>query len=111
MLVVLRRIDDGYMRVLACIERHVRALQQLFGIVAVARGDSDADARLELQFEPVDDERLLERAADSLGDEECTRTVGSAEQEERELISAEPCNGVARTRDGLQPFGKVCKDR
>src|SRR5256885_15322615 len=107
MLVVLRRVDDGYMGVLARVERHVRALQQLFGVLAVARGDRDADARLELQFEPVDDERLLERAADSLGYEQCTRTVRSAEQEERELIAAESCNGVARTRDGLQPCGKV----
>src|SRR5919108_801063 len=105
MLVMLGRINDWHMRVLARVERDVRALEQLLGVGAVLREDRDADAGLELELEVFDDERLFQRAANSLCNEQRAGGVLRAEQHEREFVAAESRAGVARTRGLFEAVG------
>src|SRR5207237_1322265 len=85
---VLRRVHDGQMRVLARVQSEVRALQQLFRLAAVPRENGNANARLQLQRHAVEVERLVERATNTLGDEEGARAVLCALQHECELVAA-----------------------
>ncbi len=77
----------------------------------MTREDRDADARRQLERDAVDQERLVERAANALTDEERARRVGSALEDERELVAAEARDGVTRARDTLESPGEMLQDR
>src|SRR5439155_3598531 len=92
-------------------QRDVRTLEQLLGVLAVTREDGDADARLQLQHEPVNLERLLQRTSNSLRDKQGARAVVRAQKNERELVAAEARHSVGGARNAPKAFGEMLEHR
>ena len=66
-------------------------------------GERDADRGGDHQLAPVEVERLLERLLDALGDHGRLARVADVVEQDRELVAAEPGDGVAGPQRGLQP--------
>ncbi len=89
----------------------VRPLQQHRGVDAVLPGEHYSDAGFHIKGDPVDQERGLEcvpqRGADILG--RCD--VGDVREQDGELVTAEPGNGVGlvqhRTKPGADLFQQL----
>lgn len=82
-------------------EGDVGVTQQRLRVVAVLREDRDADTGLELEVQTIDRERLIERAPDSLRDEQCACPVPRTQEDERKLVAAKPRDGVGSPADAF----------
>ena len=108
-MVELGRVDRvRRARVLGEVHRDVGALQQQVDVVSVSRIARDADARLDVQRQPVDEERLLERREDPLDHVlEDARRLADVRDEDAELVAAEPGHRVGLAHDRGQAARKL----
>src|SRR5215211_2548737 len=95
-VVALARVHLAAARMLLRdVHRDVRALQQRVDVVAVIRIEGDADARLDLEREAVDRERLLERLPQLAGDGDGRGRVDDAREQHAELVPTQTRHRVA----------------
>ena len=94
---------DADVRLLREVHRDVGAAEQRVDVLAVLGEERDADARLGLEHELVDLERLPQRLREHLGELDGSGRVGDARQEHAELVAAEPGDRVALAESALQP--------
>ena len=69
---------------------------------AVLGVERDADADADLEHQTLDRERLPQRLDQALGDPARRREIGRARQQDRELVAAQPGDGVGRAQRPLQ---------
>jgi hypothetical protein len=73
------------------------------GRSGVGVGERDPDRRGHDQLAPVEVERILQRLLDALGDHGRLAGVADVVEQDRELVAAEPGDGVAGAQGRLQP--------
>ena len=96
MLVLLGVVElDVTVAALGEVHRDVGALHQHLARRAVVRVHRDAGARLDLEVELVDAERILERDADPRRDRERLTFAGDVGEQHGELVAAEPGDDAA----------------
>ena len=111
MLVVLRRVDGVPIpALLGRVHGHVRPAEQGVGIGAVIGVQRNADARLHVDGQPLDRERLLERAENRGRDARRARPVG-ARRQHRELVPAQPRHRVGRVQHAPQTRPHLLQDQ
>ena len=109
MAIELRRVERvRRARLLGQVHGDIGALQQHVDVAAVRREARDADARLDVQRQAVDLERLLERGEDALERlVEVVVRVGELPHEDAELVAAEARHRVAAAQHRLEPPGEL----
>ena len=77
-------------------------LEQHLGVVAVGRGDRQADAGREPELVTLDQPGRREAAGETSGDGQAVVVAGELRQQHGELVAAPAADGVAAARAGLQ---------
>jgi len=86
------------------------AAQQGAGAIAVLGVQRDADARLDLEREAAGREGLLERAVHTIGGGGHGLGRGDTTEQHRELVPAQPGDGVALAHDRAQALADALDD-
>ena len=104
-MVELRGVEGvGRALLLRQVHRDVGALEEQVDVAAVARIAGDSDAGLDVEREPVDQERLVERRQDPLDSGlEAARALDEIGDEHPELVAAEPRDRVGVAKDRAEP--------
>ena len=92
---------------LRLVHRDVGVLQQHVDVVPVLRVEGDADARVDVNRQLVDDEVVIERGANLLGRIGGSARVPEAGKQDAELVSAEARDRVAVTQRRAQALADV----
>ena len=92
---------------LGAVERDVGSAEELLRVVAVLGVAGDADARADVQQDPVELERRVERRDDALGDLPAVRAVARADEQHGELVAAQAGERVARSHGVAQAAGDL----
>ena len=98
------------MRILRDVHRDVGVLEERVDVLAVLRVDRDADARPDLEREPADRERGLQRLVDARGEEHGV-LAGRRRNEDPELVAPEARERLARAEDALQPRAQLPEEQ
>ena len=101
---------DGPLGRLRDVERDVGAAQQLVGGGAVVREAGEADAGADVEQDPVDLERLLERGDQPLGDHAAALRAAGAGRQHGELVAAEAGEQVVAPERGAHAVGHVAEE-
>jgi len=88
---------------LGVVHRHVRPLEQRGGVGRMDRREREAQRAADLDLQPVEGHRLLERAQQPPADPDGAVLVVGAAQQDGELVTAEPGDEAARPDRGPQP--------
>ena len=90
-----RAEGDGTAAFALCgVHRDVGALEELDAVGAVPVGGHGADAGLHAQLDAADVERRLQGRPDLLGGHQCARHPVDLRQQDGELVTAEPGDGI-----------------
>jgi hypothetical protein len=88
------------------IHGHVGVLKQLSSVAAVLRVDRDPDARVQVEGDPADAEGLLQRRTELVG-HRAGPVSGCSRQQHRELVPAQPGDGVGFSEGPAQPLADL----
>ena len=91
----LEQLPARLARALRRVEREVGVLEQLLAVAPGVDGGRDADARVGQHLLAGDDERLAERLDDALGDAHRGRRLIDADEQDGELVTAQPRGDIA----------------
>jgi hypothetical protein len=81
---------------------HVRTLHQVGGVSSVIGVDTDSDTCRDSKDQTFEFKRLVERAVDAFGHFGDDIATGDVGDQDRKLVTTEPCNGVVAPQDSLQ---------
>ena len=110
-MVLLRLVErEAAAALLGRVHRDVGALDQHLDVVAVVGVAGDADRAAHLERQPVDHERLAQRALEHLGDGQRVLGAHDLGQQDAELVAAEAGDGVGGAQRGLEPLGDLLEE-
>ena len=93
-----RPLPSAFARYIATSASRITSARRGVGV-----GERDADRGGDHQLAAVEVERVLQRLLDALGDHGRLAGVADVVEQDRELVAAEPGDGVAGPQGGLQP--------
>ena len=102
---------DAHAVALGLVHRDVGALEQLDRRGGVPGEEREADARVDLDRDAVEDERLLEAAAQAPGDGLGRGDVARRAEDDGELVAAEAREQVLAARVGLQARAELLQEQ